>query len=253
MRIAIISDIHSNPKALENVLEDGRSQDCQRFICLGDVVGYGYDPVACIDLCREAGVECVLGNHDAGLSGKLGLDWFSFTAREGLVRQMPLLDDERRMWLASLPCQRKESFGAWRTCFSHGTLEYPEEFSYIDDSNSAMVEMGFMGSAEVDVLFIGHTHYAEAYGMDFDCTMHWLDTSNAPDLSINLNNYKRLIVNVGSVGYPRNQNSTFYAIFDTEEQMLHYRSIPFDFDGYVKEMEKAGIGLPSWLSNKKLS
>lgn len=250
MRIAIMSDIHANPRALESVLEDARSQGCERIICLGDIVGYGYDPVSCIDLCRKNDVKCLLGNHDAGLVGKLGLSWFSDTACNGILRHRPLVDEERKNWLRSLPYRHKESFGAFRVCFSHGTMEFPEEFNYIQDLVDASVEMSLMSSASVDLLFVGHTHYAEAYGKDFDDTLHMMDTVNAPDLTINPNNYKQLVVNVGSVGYPRNQSSTFYVIFDTEEQMIHYRSLPFDFDGYVKELQKAKIHLPAWLKRK---
>lgn len=247
MRIAIMSDIHANPKALEDVLADARSQGCERIICLGDIVGYGYDPVSCIDLCRKNDVKCLLGNHDAGLVGKLGLSWFSETASNGIIRHRPLVDEERKNWIRSLRYQFKESFGAWRACFSHGTMEFPEEFNYIQGMGDASIEMSLMSSASVDLLFIGHTHYAEAFGKDVDDSLYNMDTVNAPDLMINPNNYKQLIVNVGSVGYPRNQSSTFYVVFDTEEQMIHYRSLPFDFDGYAKELQKAKIHLPAWL------
>ena len=250
MRIAIISDIHANPKALEDVLADARSQGCERIICLGDIVGYGYDPVSCIDLCRKNDVKCLLGNHDAGLVGKLGLSWFSDTACNGILRHRPLVDEERKNWLRSLPYLHKESFGAFRVCFSHGTMEFPEEFNYIQDLVDASVEMSLMSSASVDLLFVGHTHYAEAYGKDFDDTLYMMDSVNAPDLTINPNHYKQLVVNVGSVGYPRCQDGSFYVVFDTEEQRIHYRCLPFDFNGYIKELGKVKIDLPSWLESK---
>lgn len=245
MKIAVFSDIHSNPHALMWVLEDAKKHGCERFICLGDVVGYGYNPNTCIDICKNENVECILGNHDAGLIGKLSLGWFSATAYKGIVRQQDEVDESRKEWLQGLQYQKKEDFGAWRCCFSHGTFNRPEEFEYIHGLYDARLEFEFMKMRGCDVLFVGHTHYAQVFaeGIMDDIPVCY-DIDDAPDLTINLNNYTRAIVNVGSIGYPRNQPFVIYVIFDTEEQRIHYRQSPFDFVSYIEEMNKRNIEIP---------
>lgn len=168
MKLAVISDIHANPAALETVLADAKAQECERTLCLGDIVGYGYDPNACIDICRENHVECIMGNHDAGLLGNLKLSWFSASAKDGFKRHITEVDAPRKEWLKSLPLQKREDFGAWRCCFSHGTFANPEEFGYIEDSTDAELEMEYMQMRGKDILFVGHTHSAEAYARDMD-------------------------------------------------------------------------------------
>lgn len=251
MKIAVLSDVHANPAALETVLKDAREQGCERFICLGDIVGYGYDPNSCIEMCRANGIECILGNHDAGMVGKLSLQWFNENAARGVLRHRNEVSEEDKEWIRGLPYSRKEDFGVWRTCFAHGSFTSPEEFDYINSYMDAARELAFMKMRNCDILFVGHTHYAEAWAQDMDERISSYDTYNAPDLSINLNNYAQIIINVGSVGYPRNQDATYYVIFDTDEQMVHYRKLPFDFDEYLSKMESANISIPRWLEPKK--
>lgn len=250
-KVAVISDIHSNPKAFLNVLDDAEKQGCTRIICLGDIVGYGYDPNACIEICRDRNIECVLGNHDAGLVGKLSLEWFNSFAANAVLRQMDEVTDDNKEWLDSLDYNIREDFGAWSVCFAHATFSDPAEFGYINGPGDAVFESTIMSSGKCDVLFVGHTHYAETYAFDVDRNIFNFYTYNSPDLTINLNNYATTIINVGSVGYPRNQDGSFYCIFDVDEQMVHYRKLPFDFDSLINEMEKRNLTLPMWLKEKK--
>ena len=64
MKFAIIADIHANLEALEAVLADSREQGCERYVCLGDVVGYGANPKECLEIVRKMEMSCVKGNHD---------------------------------------------------------------------------------------------------------------------------------------------------------------------------------------------
>ena len=248
MKIAIISDIHSNPRALEKALADAKEQGCERTICLGDIVGYGYDPVACIDICREHNISCCLGNHDAGLIGKLGLDWFSDFAKNGVLRQKEVVDEEHRKYLEGLPYTMSEEFGSKKICFAHGTFASPEQFDYIQGRLDAARDL-WLNHNGYDCLFIGHTHEALAFVTD---EIHKdmpkeLSTYDAPDLTIKMSNWINVIVNAGSVGYPRVQKYSVYVIYDTEQQTISYRSLQFDFNDYVAEMEKRDIPIPLWL------
>lgn len=251
MRAAIISDIHANPTALLAVLADIEKQNCSRIICLGDIVGYGYDPNACIDMCRERGIECFLGNHDAGQVGKLGLDWFNPFASKAIVRQRPLVSDENKEWLRSLPYTKVEGDeDEFAYAFSHGTLQMPERFDYINDFGEAVFEFQYMHSRHVNVLFVGHTHHATIWLYDERISELYIDLEDEHvfDLSAEA---ECNIVNVGSVGYPRNQPYSIYGIYDTETHEFRHRILPFDFDDYAAKMEEAGAEVPLWISERK--
>ena len=129
MKIAVISDIHSNPVAFHNCYMDAKKNGCERFICLGDIVGYGYNPNYCIKMCRDLWIECLLGNHDAGLVGIISLDWFSPIAKDGILRQRTQISEGEKNWLRDLNYTkiiRMED--GFNTAFSHGTLWNPEAY-----------------------------------------------------------------------------------------------------------------------------
>lgn len=249
MKIAVISDVHANPTALEKVLVDAKEQGCERTICLGDIVGYGYDPVSCIDICRKNNLLCVKGNHDAGLIGELSLEWFSPTARYGIEWQRGKVNEEHRRFLEALAYNHTEELGNRKVAFAHGSFNAPEYFDYIQNHLDAAREMWFMKERGYDILFVGHTHYASTFVQDADEQVSEFLLDDAPDLSVNLKNWAQAIVNVGSVGYPRNQRKSIYVIFDTEEMMVHYRSLSFDFRGYKDELIDRTLRIPLWLAD----
>lgn len=120
MRYAIISDIHANPKALEKVLRDAREQCADKVVCLGDVVGYGPDPVAAVALCRESCGVTLMGNHDAAVAGVIATDGFIAFAREGVRRHRELLGAEDAAWLGA--------FRTWRCFLSLSAPTVPSTF-----------------------------------------------------------------------------------------------------------------------------
>ena len=248
MKVAVISDIHANPEALENALADAKAQGCQQIVCLGDIVGYGYDPGACIDIIKDNNIKCCLGNHDAGLIGKLSLEWFSETAKYGIMWQRGKTTDAQKDFLRSLPYAITEEFNGKKVVFAHGTMYLPEKFYYIQDAVDARYEMASMGK-ECDYLFVGHTHCAEAYGIDHKEGFFIFGLYNAPDLSIKLTNYRHIIANVGSVGYPRVQRKSHYIIYDTNEHKISFRTLAFNFYHYVSNMENHSVKIPMWLKS----
>ena len=153
MKIAIISDIHANTTALRKVLDDARSKGCERFICLGDIVGYGPDPNGAIELCRRNDIDCILGNHDAGVIGELSHEWFSETARYGIEWQEKEIVDKNRKWLQSLPQQRFEKIDGFSICFSHGTFSHP--FGYIEYECDGRITKYLLVQLEFLKLYLG--------------------------------------------------------------------------------------------------
>ncbi|MCL6640103.1 MAG: metallophosphoesterase, partial [Candidatus Rokubacteria bacterium] len=106
MRVAVLSDVHANLEALRAVLADcaGRADT---VLCLGDVVGYGADPEACIELLAERSHALVAGNHEYAVTERLDLDWFNPYARAAAEWTAHRLGDETRAWLAALPVVRE--------------------------------------------------------------------------------------------------------------------------------------------------
>lgn len=258
MRIAIISDIHSNPTALKAVLKDAELKGCGRIVCLGDIVGYGYDPNGCIDICRKKKIECLLGNHDAGLVGSLSLDWFNHFAARAVERQRGLVSMENKEWLRLRPYTIVEQEGyntkeedKFKLAFSHGTLDMPERFDYIQYHSDAALEFPNLVSQKIRVLFVGHTHCANVYLCDDDYRISETYIDLDDEATIDLNKWRSAIINVGSVGYPRNQPYMIYGIYDTETHLFMHRILPFDFDDYVEKMKEANAEIPYWIPTRK--
>ena len=248
MKIAILSDIHSNPAALQKCLDDARKKGCEEFICLGDIVGYGYDPNTCIDICKSEGIECIMGNHDAAVVGKLGLDWFNEVARAGIKRQIPIVPKDKKEWLASLSYKMTlETDSKMKLGFAHGSLNNPREFGYITCMGEVHGELAYMASKGYDASIVGHSHYANVYVEDklYDFLERDLEDNLVTDF-----NKGKCIVNVGSVGYPRNQPVSVYCIYDTDENKMTHHVLDFDFEDYKRQLRLAKIEIPWWLDKR---
>ena len=251
MKTAVFSDIHANPAALQKALNSARCLGCMKFICCGDVVGYGYDPNKCIEICKRNDIECIKGNHDAALVGELSLDWFNPVARDGILRNRPLVTDENRKWLESLPYTITHEFWDIKIAFSHGTYGSPERFDYIENRYSARTEMDLIREDGIDALFVGHTHCAEMYArttsddtnLVYGQMAKYMNERCAQEFG-----YSEAIYNVGSIGYPRRCRYSTYCIIDDDKGLVEWRSLPFDYIGYRDSMGAQGIPLPIWLS-----
>ena len=259
MKYAIFSDIHANPKAFFNAVEDARSLGCEKRIILGDIVGYGPDPSAAIALAKKMNTV-LLGNHDAAMCGRLGIDWFNEHAATCIKAQSERVSAAEKLYLQALPYQHITSIGNLTCAFSHGSLTCPKDFRYIEDYCDASFELSSMKRQNIDLLFVGHTHEAISYEycghnsfMNIIKTHH-LDFGEAPlTEQLFLEKNHRYIFNVGSVGYPRNQRESIYVIFDSDEASITYRRLPFDFAGYCDDLKEKGIPVPYWLESHLLT
>lgn len=243
MRYALFSDVHAYPQALEKALADAAGQNVDFRICLGDVVGYGPDPVGAIDLCRERCEKVLSGNHDAAVVRQISTMFFIPFAKKAVSRHQGQLDELHMDWLAELPMSFiNEDFAAAHGEF-HLRAGHPEAgFGYILSEWDAERTLDAL-PPEIKLVFVGHTHAACVWrkGHSFARLLPDKDFTLEPDF--------RYVVNVGSVGYPRNQYETNYVIYDTEERSVTFRHIPFDFDDYVARLERSGSGQPLWLTS----
>jgi predicted phosphodiesterase len=238
MKYLIIADIHSNLEAFEAVLEDAQNHGgFGHTWCMGDVVGYGPDPAACIKLLRQLDAVCVCGNHDLAAVGKIDIDDFSYEAGRANRWSAGQLSDEDRHFLYGLPDLAVE----YGFTIVHGSPRLPV-WEYIMHTFTA--EDNFQ-RFDTRFCIVGHTH------VPFLFTREGLEVrGNAlregDKLALGDN---RLIINPGSVGQPRDRDPrASYVIFDSEEMVLHNYRVSYDVAATQVKMEKAG--LPDFLVSR---
>ena len=243
-----MSDVHANPKALETALADAREAGCDRFIMLGDVTGYGYDPKSALDAVRENFDVVLMGNHDSACAG-LEPEWIVAANYNYDLDRMAReqLKEEDRAWLRNLGYLHEE---AGFVC-THGAFVRPKAWDYIIGIEDA--ERNFTSRGE-GLMFCGHTHGAAIWERTDKGTCRQklenrlkIPAEKPESISFNLGTTSRYIVNVGSVGYPRHDLCSVYGIFDAEERCVTIRRLPFDFKSYISEMIARNLDLPIWL------
>src|SRR5262249_40191930 len=151
VRYAVLSDVHGNLEALSAVLDDAAGQGALGVLCLGDVVGYGADPIACVELLGERSARIVAGNHEHGALGKLDLRWFNSAARAAALWTRDQLGPDHTDYLSGLGL--RAAIGE-ATCV-HASPRRPEEWDYLLSD-----EDGFRAFGDFDtrVCFVGHSH-----------------------------------------------------------------------------------------------
>ena len=245
MRYAVFSDVHAYPPALEKVLADAEEQQAEVKICLGDVVGYGPDPVGAVALCRKACDVVVAGNHDAAVTRRIDASTFIARAQEAVNWHRGRLSDEEVGWLAELPLsERREDFVA-----VHGELHLrggrlAAGFGYVLDMFGAEAVFAAL-PPEIGLVFVGHTHVTDAWAQRGTGT-----TRQVPPTDFVLAPSTRYVVNVGAVGYPRFERKTTYVIYDSDTRRVTFRHIPFDFEDYARAMEAQGVVPPLWVADQ---
>ncbi len=228
--IAVISDIHANLEALEAVLADAKSQGVRRMICLGDVVGYGADPNRCVDLVRENAAITVLGNHDAAILDERGAENFNHVARAAIIWTREQLTESSLEFLRALPVDHVEA-GAR---FVHSSPNSPLDWNYVLTESDARAAFD---SFEESICFIGHSHVPARVLLDSDGT---IAVVSAPEFSVPETG--RALVNVGSVGQPRDGDwRASYALFDESAKRVVARRVEYDADAAAAKILAAEL------------
>lgn len=230
MRYAVVSDIHANLHAWNAVLLDIRRSDVDSIISLGDLIGYGPNPVEVLESAYANIDHFVLGNHDAVVCGKMDASLFNEKARDLICWTQSQVGKEATRFLNKLPLSLDG--GSFRC--THGDFSNPAAFNYIIEPQDALASWA---SVKEQLLFTGHTHQPAIFLLGQSGTPHVVGPQ---DFAVEEG--KRYIVNVGSVGQPRDGDlRATYCVYDTEEQTVHWRRIPFDIFSYRKAMQKAEI------------
>lgn len=231
MRTAVISDIHGNLDALECVLETADQLSADRVACLGDIVGYGPQPAECIRLIQEQAHAVVAGNHDLAVANTIDIANFNVLAREATLWTRENLDEAALAYLSDLPLVVElDGF-----TLVHGTLHSPELFDYVQTSYDAHLSMQKM---QQPLCCIGHSHVPIAFQRQ-EVVTYCLD----PVVSIDEDS--RTIVNVGSVGQPRDHDPrSSFIIFDAEASRVEFHRTRYDVDATATKIHQAGLPRP---------
>ncbi|TFG72618.1 MAG: metallophosphoesterase [Anaerolineales bacterium] len=234
MRYAIVSDIHSNLPALKAVLADAKIIGFDQVICLGDVVGYGPYPNECLAALLAYEIHMIAGNHDWGAIGKADPLIFNHDARFALNWTQDTLTPENLALLSSLPTTKPLNDAI---LLSHGSPRKPV-WEYLVDTVSAGANFAMF---DFEIALVGHTHLP----LIFERKASDKVTLMTPDFNEPLPlTGRRLILNPGSVGQPRDMNpKASYAILDTGENEWIFRRVSYPVEETQKRMHELQLPL----------
>jgi predicted phosphodiesterase len=222
MRIAILSDIHSNLQALRRALELVEKLRADEIYCLGDIVGYGGNPNECVDLVRRRASRCVLGNHDLAAVNTSHANHLDKHGNVAALWTHKVLTEGNKEYLSSLPFVFEETDLA---TLVHATPGTPELWKRIDSLEDAGAHFG---SFETPLCFTGHSHIPFICGEDLR--------------TFQVKRGLRFLINVGSVGQPRDQNPQLsFGCFDTEEWTFENIRAKYDIVESAKAIREAGL------------
>lgn len=232
MRIAVLSDIHGNLDAFQEVLQDMDGSRVDEVICLGDMIGYGPQPEETIRLIRERAIPSVMGNHEMALVKPQLQEWFNPLARESIRKTHPLLSSESLCFIRGLPSSR--ATGRFR--FVHGCPPSSPFIYLYQVSENRLMEI-FRKSTE-RIIFVGHTHNLRLISHDG----HAIVKTPLRQGTVLLSDQNSYIVNAGSVGQPRDgNNAAKYVIVDTVTQSLEVRFVSYDIASVYRKILDAGF------------
>jgi predicted phosphodiesterase len=235
MRYALIGDIHSNLEAFTEVKRQLEKEEIDKYICLGDIVGYGANPKECIKIARKLFDCLIAGNHDWAAAGRFDASRFNPYARQAVQWTEDILESEDKRFLRSLPLRMEiDDFE-----IVHGSLYHPDEFNYI--LNEAEAEKSF-NLMKTRLLFIGHSH-APAILIKKNLKV----IEQVPSSEIELDFENKYIVNVGSVGQPRDGNPrACFCIFDEQKRTIQIKRL--EYRVALTQEKIINAGLPHFLA-----
>ena len=241
MRVGIFSDVHANLEALQAVLRRYEEARIDRYVCLGDTVGYGANPNECCQIVRDLTHVVILGNHDAACCGRMSAERFNPAARTAVEQHARMLEPVHMAWLARLPYG--VTYGKLLLC--HGSPYRMEEFPYLMDEMDVAEILENVSPPE-SLIFVGHTHRGTTFIYREKPSLRiWED----PRETLRIQPEQGYIFNVGSVGQPRDGDwRASYAIFDTETGTFELKRTEYDVDTASQKIER--LGLPITLSER---
>lgn len=232
MKYGIFSDVHGNQEAFGAVLRAMEEQKVDHYVFLGDIVGYGADAKACIrllrDLIKRTGCICVGGNHDHAVCGLSSYEDYSRPARAAVEWTKKALNAQEMDFLRQLPLvQEVDGF-----CAVHAGMDSPEKWGYVFDIDDA--DRNFQAFTQ-PLCFIGHSHKPIIFTAADE--VDWVVSD-----ALQLKPGTRYIVNVGSVGQPRDSDPrACFAVYDSAAGTVHIRRVEYDIAAAQAKILQAGL------------
>ena len=228
MKALLLADVHSNLEALEAIFADCGAFD--QIWCMGDVVGYGPDPVRTLELLQSHDFRCVAGNHDAAVAGVLSVEDFNYAAAWAARWTTQQLGQEQLQYLADLPLTLEEDLFT----LVHGSLR-AALWEYLISVDAAAATLRLLSTK---YCLVGHSH------LPFICMEQPGQTprfNEFPEREVVALGEGRWIINPGGVGQPRDGDfRSSYAIYDSEEGTIQRRRVVYDVSKTQHKMELAG-------------
>lgn len=240
MLIAIFADIHANKQAFEACLKQARDDGAERFVLLGDYVGYGGDPVWVTETAMDLvgrGAFAVLGNHDHAVSHGESMNVEATVAIEWTRGE---LGSVQRQFLDALPFTQSDA----DRLYVHADASHPQHWIYVQSTLEAAQSLS---STSAHVTFCGHIHRPALYTLSVTGKMASITPTTG--VAMPLLPGRRWLAVIGSVGQPRDGNpAASYAILDTAKNELTYCRAPYDVEAAAARIR--GNGLPTWLADR---
>lgn len=238
MPIAIISDIHANLEACTAVFADIATRNIDEIICLGDCVGYGPNPEEVVRLVQKHNITCVLGNHEMGVLHKPSETWFNPKARLNIQTTRNMLSRESMDFLGTLPRHLVQN----NAVFVHGFPPH-SPFIYLYQKEGEELKKALYAMAH-PLAFVGHTHELVLAGLRKEVLETTLLTKGRYALD-----YEKCIVNVGSVGQPRDgNNAAKYIIWNNKTGTIEVCFVPYDFETTIEKIK--ALGFPDYYGER---
>jgi predicted phosphodiesterase len=232
LRVAVITDIHANRHAFEAVLAEIDREGAEQVWCLGDLVGYGAEPDACVELARDRAAVCLAGNHDLAVTGALGIDEFSRGAAISAKWTREVIDERNLAFLRELdPAGEQDGIGLY-----HGSPRDPV-WEYVLSARLAEL---CLDAADQRVSLIGHSHIAVAFargGPEEDAFVAPAGAGASADVAEG-----EWLLNPGSVGQPRDGDArAAWLMLDTSAERAEWRRTEYDIAGAAAAIRAAGL------------
>lgn len=228
MKYGILGDIHANLEALQAIIEEMKRQGVEKFVSVGDLVGYGANPTECIKLVRDLGTTVVAGNHDFAAVDKLNIDFFNTYARESALWTRRTLSEDDKNYIRNLKLvEQCDSFTV-----VHSTLYSPELFEYIQTSYDAHLAFE---QQQTPLAFMGHSHVPVNFFKRKNVSFN-METEVTVDESL------KIMVNVGSVGQPRDENpDAVCVVYDSGAGKVRLSRVRYDVEKASRKIIQAGL------------
>ena len=235
MKVAVISDIHSNRQAFEAVLEAVADSEASEIWCLGDLVGYGADPNACVEMARRHAAVCLAGNHDLAVVEEIPISDFSRGASVAAQWTQGVLEPENRAYLKGLSAEGREGKAGEEVGLYHASPRDPI-WEYV---LSALLAELCITVQEARVCLIGHSHVALSFTRRDGNLATGEPRRDGAELDLA---HDEWLLNPGSVGQPRDGDPrAAWMLLDLDDWIVQYRRTEYDVAGAAAAIRAARL------------